>query len=113
MFSVDSVISVYENNEFLWRPGKYGLEPLFEERLLRRERETTYHENGAIYVTTPNVVLNQDDLIGRHVGHVLMQESVSVHIDSVFDYRTCENIIMSGEMTTFSNTELDGSGEDS
>jgi CMP-N-acetylneuraminic acid synthetase len=107
MFSVDSVISVYENKKFLWRPGKYGLEPLFKKRLLRRDRETTYHENGAVYVTKPETVRNQSELIGQHVGHILMQEKNSVHIDSWFDYRTCEDTVSEG-MVGFVSEELGG-----
>jgi glycosyltransferase involved in cell wall biosynthesis/CMP-N-acetylneuraminic acid synthetase len=105
MFSVDSVISVYENKRFLWRPGKYGLEPLFEKRLLRRDRETTYHENGAIYVTKPETVRNQGELIGQHVGHILMQNKNSVHIDSWFDYKTCEDALSEGRIG-YDNDEL-------
>jgi CMP-N-acetylneuraminic acid synthetase len=106
MFSVDSVISVSENKKFLWRPGKYGLEPLFKKRLLRRDRETTYHENGAIYVTRPETVRNQSELIGQHVGHILMQEENSVHIDSWFDYRICQEMIQSDNMAEYHNNEL-------
>lgn len=107
MFSVDSVISVYENKKFLWRPGKYGLEPLFKKRLLRRDRETTYHENGAVYVTKPETVRDQSELVGQHVGHILMQQKNSVHIDSWFDYRTCENTVSEG-IVGFVSEELGG-----
>jgi CMP-N-acetylneuraminic acid synthetase len=86
----------------------YGLEPLFEKRLLRRDRETAYHENGAIYVTTPQTVSDKRDLIGQHVGHILMQEKNSVHIDSWFDYTVCENLIRSEEMIDYVSPELNG-----
>lgn len=105
MFSVDSVISVYESNEFLWRPGKYGLEPLFEKRLLRRERETTYHENGAIYVTSPETVTRHHDLIGQHVGHVLMQQRNSVHVDSWFDFQVCKRYLESDATVGFTGVD--------
>jgi CMP-N-acetylneuraminic acid synthetase len=105
MFSVDSVISVCENKNFLWRPGKYGLEPLFKKRLLRRDRETMYYENGAIYVTTPETVRNQGELVGQHVGHILMKEENSVHIDSWFDYITCEHIL-SENLIDYMNNSL-------
>jgi len=105
MFPVDSVISVYNNKQFLWRPGKFGLEPLFKKRLLRRDRETTYHENGSIYVTKPETVRNQSELVGKHVGHIIMNKKSSTHIDSWFDYRICEEAISEG-MTDYVNGEL-------
>jgi CMP-N-acetylneuraminic acid synthetase/GT2 family glycosyltransferase len=106
IFSIDSVISVYESNEFLWRPGKYGLELLFEERLLREERETTYHENGAIYVTTPETVTNHNNLVGQHVGHIQMRQQNSVHINSWYDFQVCQHFIESDEIVGFNSSEL-------
>jgi N-acylneuraminate cytidylyltransferase len=106
LFSVDSVISVYENKQFLWQPGKYGLEPLFEQRLLRKDRETTYYENGAIYVTRPETVQTQNKLIGQHVGHILMKEQNSVHLDSWFDFRVCEDLIRSENMVGYVSDDL-------
>ncbi|WP_135366106.1 glycosyltransferase family 2 protein [Halosimplex halophilum] len=93
MFSVDSVISVTENRKFLWQPGKYGLEPLFEERLLREERETLYEENGAIYGFEPSIVHNRDELTGDNVGHVLMEPHHAIHIDTWFDLKMCEKVL--------------------
>jgi N-acylneuraminate cytidylyltransferase/CMP-N,N'-diacetyllegionaminic acid synthase len=106
IFSVDSVISVYESTDFLWQPGKYGLEPLFEERLLRRDRESMYHENGAIYVTTPETVLRRNELIGQHVGHILMEERNSLHIDSRFDFDVCSQLLDSPESVGYAASEL-------
>lgn len=112
LFSVDSVISVCENTQFLWRPGKYGLEPLFEQRLLRRDRETTYHENGAIYVTTAETIRNHSELIGQHIGHILMRDRNSVHIDSWFDYQVCENLLRSENRVGYVSGFLGGSDGD-
>lgn len=111
LFSVDSVISVHENKQFLWQPGKYGLEPLFEQRLLRRDRETTYLESGAIYVTRPETIHTQSDLIGQHVGHILMKEQNSVHLDSWFDYRACEDLLRSVNMIGYMSDDLSGGAE--
>jgi CMP-N-acetylneuraminic acid synthetase len=93
IFSVDSVISVEQNKKFLWQPGKFGLEPLFEERLLREEKEGLYQENGALYVVEPRVIRNRSEIIGEHVGHVLMQRHASVHVDSWTDLALCERIL--------------------
>jgi N-acylneuraminate cytidylyltransferase len=93
MFDVDSVISVSQNKKFLWQPGRYGLEPLFDERLLREERETLYQENGAIYGFDPALVRDHDKFIGDTVGHILMENYAGIHIDSWFDFEVCEMIL--------------------
>jgi CMP-N-acetylneuraminic acid synthetase len=93
MFSVDSVITVTKNDNFHWQPGTFGLDPLFDERLLREEREILYEENGSIYGFTPEVVYEQGDIIGENVGHVEMQQQQSIHIDSWFDLQMCEMIL--------------------
>jgi len=101
MFSVDSVISVTETNKFYWQPGKFGLSPLFEERLLREDRETLYQENGAFYVFTPSVLNHQHNIIGEHVGHLQVERQDAVHIDSWFDFKLCEQLLSmnDGELT--------------
>ena len=108
IFSVDSVISVEQNKKFLWQPGKFGLEPLFEERLLREEKEGLYQENGAIYVTDPSVVRNRSEIIGEHVGHVLMQRHASVHVDSWVDLALCEQVLRAARETGTSVAAMEG-----
>jgi CMP-N-acetylneuraminic acid synthetase len=93
MFNVDSVISVNKNNKFLWQPGKYGLDPLFEERLLREDRETIYEENGAITVLTPELIRDKGKIVGNRVGHTVMREISSIHIDRWFDFWQCDRIL--------------------
>ena len=96
MFDLDSVITVRRNEKFLWQPGKFGIEPLFEERLLREKRETLYDETGSIYGFSPDVVYEHDDVIGEQVGHVEMQRHRSIHIDTWFDLQICEMILRTG-----------------
>ncbi|MEA5388460.1 hypothetical protein VB779_16435 [Haloarculaceae archaeon H-GB11] len=93
MFSVDSVISVTQTNSFLWQPGKFGLAQLFEERLLREERETLYRENGALYAFTPRVVRDKNAIVGDHVGHLRLERHSAVHIDSWHDLRHSESLL--------------------
>jgi glycosyltransferase involved in cell wall biosynthesis/CMP-N-acetylneuraminic acid synthetase len=97
MFNVDSVISVKINNKFLWHPGKYGLDPLFEERLLREDREEIYQENGAISVLTPELLRDKGKLVGNRVGHTVMGEIPSIHIDQWFDFWQCNQILRDDE----------------
>lgn len=107
IFSVDSVISVEQNKKFLWQPGKFGIEPLFEERLLREEKEGLYQENGALYVVEPAVLRNQSEIIGEHVGHILMQRQSSVHVDLWSDLALCEKLLETTPETETPMTELE------
>ena len=98
MFSVDSVISVTKNRKLQWQPGKYGLEPLFDERLIREEREVLYEENGALYVFDPEVAFYQNELVGDHVGHILMEQDSAVHIDSELDLKLCRMLLAGNDV---------------
>jgi CMP-N-acetylneuraminic acid synthetase len=93
MFSVDSVVSVTENKKFLWQPGEYGLEALFEERLLREKRDTVYEENGSVYGFTPKLIDSKKELIGESVGHTMMKRQSGTHIDSWLDLKLCETLL--------------------
>jgi len=100
IFDVDSVISVTESRRFFWQPGEYGLSPLFDERLLRKEREALYQENGALYVFTPGLVRDKNTTVGDRVGHVLMPRENAVHINTWFDLKACEMSLGDGSWLT-------------
>ncbi|RLJ03261.1 MAG: hypothetical protein DRP11_01245 [Candidatus Aenigmatarchaeota archaeon] len=95
IFDMDSVISVTPDIKFHWKPGMYGLVPLFEKRLLKDDRETLYLENGAIYASKSDV-WKSGRAVGNKVGHILMSEDESIHIDSEYDLWLVEQLIKSG-----------------
>ncbi len=93
IYDTDSVISVTEDEHFFWKPGKHGLEPVtFRKRLLKKDRETMYRENGAIYVFKPEN-LKTGDILGNSVGNILMDKEESLHIESEFDFWLAKQII--------------------
>ncbi len=73
LYNTDSVISVYEDSDSLFRHGTYGLEPLNPgmHNQLRLEREALYVDNGAIKAMWRDVV-TPTDISGRKVGHIVM-----------------------------------------
>ncbi len=93
IFDMDSVISVTKTQKFYWRPGKFGLSPLFEKRLLKSEREFLYEENGAIYVVKREVLEKNRSVIGKSVGYIEMLEEESVRIDSEYDLWLASQIL--------------------
>ncbi len=98
IFDTDTVISVAENNKFLWKPDEFGLTPLFEKRLLRHERESLYVENGAIYVFK-KPVLDFGSVIGKTVGNILMTEEESIRVDNEFGFWLAEQMLKTGKFT--------------
>lgn len=93
IFDVDTVISATEDKSFHWRPGMYGLSPLFEKRLLKHEREILYRENGALYVVKREILEKTMNAIGKSVAHIEMLPEESVHIDSEYDFWLVELIL--------------------
>ena len=92
IFGTDSVISVCEDLKFHYKHAIDGLQPLFEKRLLRLEKEVLYEETGAIYVSWTNVITTEN-FLGEKIGHIVMTPEESVHIDSEFDFWLAEQIL--------------------
>lgn len=92
IYATDSVISVCEDLKFHYHHDMHGLTPLFEKRLLRVEKEALYEENGAIHVFRRNVI-NEQNLMGKRIGHILMTEGESIHIKSEDDFWLAEQIV--------------------
>ncbi len=91
IFRTDSVISVSENIRFQYRHGTDGLEPLFQSRELRLERDALFEENGVIYVSRTNVI-TEECFLGKVIGHIVMPRESSVHIDTDFEFWLAEKI---------------------
>lgn len=92
IFGTDSVISVCDDLKFHYKHATNGLQPLFEKRLLRLEKEALYEENGAIYVSWTNAI-TMENFLGERIGHIVMTPEESVHIDSEFDFWLAEQIL--------------------
>lgn len=92
IFNSDSVISVCEENGHFYQHRSFGLEPLFQKRLLRLEQESLYRENGAVFVSRLDVI-SPASFLGATVSHVVMQKSESIQIDDEFDLWIVEQIL--------------------
>ena len=92
IFDCDSVVSVYEDDSYLYRRGKYGLMPVVKERKLRLEREIFYADNGAIELSWTRVI-TPESFIGEKVGHIQMTIEESFQIDNEFEFWLVEQIL--------------------
>jgi CMP-N-acetylneuraminic acid synthetase len=87
LYSVDSVVSVYEERSLLYQMGEAGLRPVnpSNEGRVRLEREAVYVDTGAVRVF-PVRNLAGDNLLGARIGHALMAPEESVQIKSPRDF---------------------------
>ncbi len=88
----DSVVSVTEEKSFFYYHDEYGMKPLFEERLLKKEREALFRENGAIFLYKQESI-KDGKFICKSTGHIVIAEEESLQINSEFEFWMLENII--------------------
>lgn len=92
----DSLLSVCRSHLFLWKTGKEGAYPLnfdFRNRPRRQDKEPEYQENGAIFITKPEILIQGHNRLGGKVGLYIMPVEESWEIDSEFDLWSCEEFI--------------------
>ena len=93
IFNVDSVVSITEDVSFFYHHGKNGLTPVNNslQRILCLERKALFRENGAIYLTRADTVLD-GKFLGDSIGHIMMLQEESVRIDSEYEFWLAEKI---------------------
>ncbi len=85
IYDADSLISVNENTSIHYQQGTNGLEPISETGFLKRDRDTLYECNEAIYLAKTDI-FKQGRLTGQRLSHVLMTQEESVRIKDQFSY---------------------------
>ena len=94
IFGVDTVLSVVEELAPCYKHEKNGLVAInpVNENQPRLERNSIYKENGGVLLTKLKNVDNQN-IYGAQVGHILMLPEESIKLSSDFDFWLAENII--------------------
>lgn len=92
IYNADSVISVKENSKFHYKHGEFGLEPLFNKRVLRLEREILYEETGGLFVSKRESI-TKDDFLGIKKSHIILDEDEGIDIHSKFNFWLVEEIL--------------------
>ncbi|MGQ4912132.1 MAG: cytidylyltransferase domain-containing protein [Candidatus Thorarchaeota archaeon] len=82
----DTVVSVKRNTSLLWVMDDGSPRPIQTERLNRQLLKPVYQENGAIFVTKPEVV-TESTTIGDRVVLYEMSPAASIDINTWADFR--------------------------
>lgn len=86
----DSLLTVCRTHSFFWRLGESGLEASYDWRKRPRRQElgdkqVWFRENGSVYVTRRDVLLNEHNRLGGRIAFYEMAEVDSFEVDSIFD----------------------------
>ena len=90
----DSVLTVVEDRKHYWIETNVGYERLYPRILKNRQlTKPLFKENGAIYVSKRNLLMEKNEIVGRNVGLLLMEENESVDIDELIDFEFVEFLL--------------------
>jgi CMP-N-acetylneuraminic acid synthetase len=91
----DSLLSVCERRHLYWREEKGVIKPYYriEHRPRRQEMKPWLQENGAIYITRREILMEKGNRLGGKIAFYLMDEERSIEVDTEFDFWICEQIL--------------------
>ena len=98
--NADSLLSVCETHAFFWKRSVETSQAIaqydYKNRPRRqdiKEGEKLYRENGAIYITKRDILMNQHNRLGGNIAMYIMPERYSIEIDNEFDFWLCEELM--------------------
>lgn len=92
----DSVLSVVDSHDFLWKVKEGGAVPInydFNNRPRRQDRELEYKENGSIYVIKTPLILENNNYLAGKVAIYVMDNWKGLEIDDELDFFLIEKIM--------------------
>jgi len=93
----NSLLSVCQSHSFFWKETKEGkTEALYDYKNRPRRQdieEPEYKENGSIYVTERNILINKNNRLGGKIEKYIMDELKSLEIDEPYEFWLIEQII--------------------
>lgn len=89
----DSLLSVYQNDSFLWKENGISVNYNFKNRPRRQDKKWEYLENGSIYITKKDILLKEKNRLGGHILMYVMPRWMSFEVDNQFDLELIEYLI--------------------
>ena len=91
----DSLLSVVEDRGHYWIENNEKYERLYPNNPTNRQfMKPLLKENGAIYITKRDFLMEKDEIVGGSIGFLVMEERETIDIDELLDFEIVE-IIMS------------------
>ena len=91
----DSLLSVYKNNSFLWNNDGTSINYDYKHRPRRQDKEWELIENGSIYITKRETLLEEKNRLGGKIIMYPMPKWMSFEIDNPFDFKLIEYLMKS------------------
>ena len=98
--NADSLLSVCSTHAFFWKKDIITGDAIpqydFKNRPRRQDftsEDRVYRENGAIYITKRDILMNQHNRLGGKITLYIMPEHMSMEIDSEFDLWLAEELM--------------------
>ncbi|MHA1252132.1 MAG: cytidylyltransferase domain-containing protein, partial [Candidatus Helarchaeota archaeon] len=89
----DSLLSVCENDAFLWDPNGNSINYDYKKRPRRQDKKWELRENGSIYITKKELLLKENNRLGGKIIFYKMPKWMSFEIDNNFDFQLVEWIL--------------------
>ncbi len=90
-----SLLSVYKNDSFLWNSDGTSINYNYKHRPRRQDKEWGLVENGSIYITKREILLEEKNRLGGKIILYPMPKWMSFEIDNPFDFKLIEYLMKS------------------
>ena len=90
----DSALTVVNTHRFLWREDGTAINYNPHKRPRRQDFEGLLVENGAVYITTKNVLQKHKNRLGDNIAVVKMPEDTLMEIDTETDWIAVETLLI-------------------
>ena len=98
--NADSLVSVCKSTSFFWKrdslKGQVTAMYNYKKRPRRqdiKDEEQLYRENGAIYITKRDILINEHNRLGGNIALFVMPEQFCLEIDTEFDFWLANEIM--------------------
>ncbi|WP_300098991.1 acylneuraminate cytidylyltransferase family protein [Methanosarcina sp.] len=89
--NLDSVLSVVEDRGHYWIENQGKYERFYPKNPKNRQfTKPLFKENGAIYITKRDILMEKNKIVDGNVGFLVMEEKETVDIDEPFDFEIVE-----------------------
>lgn len=89
----DSLLSVVKTKRFFWNNSAHPINYNYKERPRRQDFDGAFMENGAFYITSKKVLVEDRCRLGGVIGMYEMHEEAAYEIDTMADWKIVEMLM--------------------